>query len=367
MEKTEFCLDILLKEDRILPPPKTFRERANARDPGIYEQAARDRLGFWESFAKELHWFRPWNQVLEWRLPDARWFVGGQTNLSTNCLDRHLSGPRSAKAAILWEGEPGDERTLTYAQLHREVCRFANGLKELGIRRGDRVTLYMPMVPELAIAMLSCARIGAAHSVVFGGFSAEALRDRLNDSKSKVLITADGGWRRGAVVPLKKSADEALEGAPGVEKMVVFRRIGTGAPPMKPGRDVWWHELVARQADRCEAEALDSEEMLYLLYTSGTTGKPKGIIHTTGGYMTGCYATMKWIFDIKEEDLFWCTADIGWVTGHSYVVYGPLLNGATTLMYEGAPDYPDKDRFWRIVEKYRVNIFYTAPTAIRLS
>ena len=223
----------------------------------------------------------------------------------------------------------------------------------------------MPMVPELAIAMLSCARIGAAHSVVFGGFSAEALRDRLNDSKSKVLITADGGWRRGAVVPLKKSADEALEGAPGVEKMVVFRRIGTGAPPMKPGRDVWWHELVARQADRCEAEALGSEEMLYLLYTSGTTGKPKGIIHTTGGYMTGCYATMKWIFDIKEEDIYWCTADIGWVTGHSYVVYGPLLNGATTLMYEGAPDYPDKDRFWRIVEKYRVNIFYTAPTAIR--
>jgi len=365
MDETEFCLDILLKEDRVFPPPKKFQEQANARDPGVYEQAARDRLGFWESFARELHWFRPWDRVLEWKLPDARWFVGGQTNLSANCLDRHLAGPRRDKLAILWEGEPGDKRTLTYAQLHREVCRFANGLKEIGVGKGDRVTLYMPMVPELAIAMLSCARIGAVHSVVFGGFSAEALRDRLNDSKSKALVTADGGWRRGGVVPLKKSADEALEGAPTVERVVVFQRIGADAPPMKPGRDLWWHELVARQPDLCDAEPLDSETMLYLLYTSGTTGKPKGIVHTTGGYMTGCYATMKWIFDIKEEDIFWCTADIGWVTGHSYVVYGPLLNGATTLMYEGAPDHPAKDRFWEIIEKYRVNIFYTAPTAIR--
>jgi acetyl-CoA synthetase len=357
-------LDILLKENRVFPPTKTFREQANARDPGIYEQAARDRLTFWESFAKELHWFRPWDRALEWKLPDARWFVGGTTNLSFNCLDRHLAGPRRDKTAILWEGEPGDERILTYTQLHREVCRFANGLKEIGVGKGDRVTLYMPMVPELAIAMLACARIGATHSVVFGGFSAEALKDRLNDSQSKVLVTADGGWRRGTVVPLKKSADEALEGAPGVEKVVVFRRSGQ-AVPMKGGRDLWWHELIARQPDRCEAEPLDSETMLYLLYTSGTTGKPKGIVHTTGGYMTGCYATTKWIFDIKEEDRFWCTADIGWVTGHSYVVYGPLLNGATTLMYEGAPDHPGKDRFWEIIEKYRVNIFYTAPTAIR--
>ena len=358
-------MDILLKEDRVLPPSESFRRAANIQDPGVYEAAARDRLGFWESFARQLHWFRPWDRVLDWKIPDARWFIGGTTNLSFNCLDRHLAGPRCDKAAILWEGEPGEKRTLTYAQLHREVCRFANGLKEMGIRKGDRVTLYMPMVPELAIAMLSCARIGAVHSVVFGGFSAEALRDRLNDSKSKLLVTADGGWRRGTVVPLKKSTDEALEGAPGVERVVVFRRMGVEAPPMKPGRDLWWHDLVARQSDRCEAEPLDSETMLYLLYTSGTTGKPKGIVHTTGGYMTGCYATMKWIFDIKEEDTYWCTADIGWVTGHSYVVYGPLLNGATVLMYEGAPDHPAKDRFWEIIEKYQVNIFYTAPTAIR--
>jgi len=301
---------------------------------------------------------------LEWKLPYARWFVGGETNLSFNCLDRHLSGVRRTKTAILWEGEPGDQRALSYEELHGQVCRFANGLKELGVRKGDRITLYMPMVPELAIAMLACARIGAAHSVVFGGFSAEALRGRLNDSKSKVLVTADGGWRRGAVVPLKGNADEAVAGAPTVEKVIVFKRLKTDLP-MKPGRDLWWHELIARQPDRCEAEPLDSEEMLYLLYTSGTTGKPKGIIHTTGGTMVGCYATTQWIFDLKEEDIYWCTADIGWVTGHSYVVYGPLLNGATTLMYEGAPDHPGKDRFWEIVRKYRVSIFYTAPTAIR--
>ncbi len=358
-------LDVLLKEDRLLPPPPGFREKANLRDPAVYEQASRNRLAFWESFARELHWFQTWDRPLEWELPYARWFVGGRTNLSFNCLDRHLSGPRKNKAAIVWEGEPGDERTLTYSQLHREVCRFANGLKELGVGRGDRVTLYLPMVPELAVAMLSCARIGAVHSVVFGGFSAEALRDRINDSQSKLLVTADGGWRRGATVPLKRNADEALAGTPSVEKVVVFRRIGTDAPPMKPGRDLWWHELLAGQPDHCDAEPLDSEQMLYLLYTSGTTGKPKGIIHTTGGYMVGCYATTRWIFDLKEEDTYWCTADIGWVTGHSYVVYGPLLNGATTLMYEGAPDYPDKDRFWKIAARHRVNVFYTAPTAIR--
>ncbi len=362
----EKTLEALLKEDRHFPPPQDFRERAVVRDPKVYEQAAQDRLKFWESFAQQLHWFKKWERVLEWNPPLAQWFVGGRTNLSFNCLDRHLTGSRRNKTAILWEGEPGEERTLTYAQLHREVCRFANGLKELGVCRGDRVTLYMPMVPELAIAMLACARIGAPHSVIFGGFSAEALRDRINDSKSKVLVTADGGWRRGAVVPLKRNADEALEGSPSIEKAIVFQRIGTDASPiMKPGRDLWWHELVARQPDWCDPEPLDSEEMLYLLYTSGTTGKPKGIIHTTGGYMVGCFATTQWVFDLKEEDLFWCTADIGWVTGHSYVVYGPLLNGATTLMYEGAPDFPAKDRFWTIVKKYGVNVFYTAPTAIR--
>ena len=358
-------MDDLLREDRRFPPSAEFAKQATVKDPGVYEQASRDRLRFWESFAQELHWFRKWDRVLEWNAPLARWFVGGATNLSFNCLDRHLTGPRRSKTAILWEGEPGDQRTLTYDQLHREVCRFANGLKQLGVRRGDRVTLYLPMIPELAVAMLACARIGAAHSVVFGGFSAEALRDRLNDSQSKVLVTADGGWRRGTVVPLQKNAEEALAGSPSVEKMVVVRRIGKEVPALKAGRDVGWEELMAGQPDRCAAEPLDSEELLYLLYTSGTTGKPKGVVHTTGGYMTGCYATTKWIFDLKEEDLFWCTADIGWVTGHSYVVYGPLLNGATTLMYEGAPDFPDKDRFWEIVQRHKISVFYTAPTAVR--
>ena len=359
------AIETLLKEERVFSPPEEFRKQANARDPAVYEQAAKEREKFWEGFARELHWFKPWKQVLKWDLPYAQWFVGGTTNLSFNCLDRHLAGSRKDKTAILWEGEPGDERTLTYAQLHREVCRFANGLRALGVRQGDRVTVYLPMVPELAIAMLACARIGAPHSVIFGGFSAESLKDRINDSQSKILVTADGGWRRGSVVPLKESADEALEGTLSIEKVVVLRRIGAEALSMKPGRDVWWHDLVADQPDRCEAEPLDSEAMLYLLYTSGTTGKPKGILHTTGGYMVGCYATTRWVLDLKEEDVYWCTADIGWVTGHSYVVYGPLLNGATVLMYEGAPDHPEKDRFWSLIEKYRVRVFYTAPTAIR--
>ncbi|MCM8794250.1 MAG: acetate--CoA ligase [Candidatus Omnitrophica bacterium] len=357
-------IEDLLKENRTFAPPKKFRETAVVRNSAVYRHAGRNRLKFWEDFAKELHWFKKWNKILDWKPPFSKWFVGGTTNMSFNCLDRHLHGPRRNKAAILWEGEPGEERVLTYAQLHREVCRFANALLSLGIKKGDRVTIYMPMVPELAVAMLACARIGAPHSVVFGGFSADSLKDRINDSASRVIITADGGWRRGTVVPLKRNTDEAVKSAPSVEKVIVYKRIGEHIP-MTPGRDLWWHDLVEGQEITCPPQKMDSEDILYLLYTSGTTGRPKGIVHTTGGYMVGCYATTRWIFDLKEEDLYWCTADAGWVTGHSYVVYGPLLNGATTLMYEGAPNYPENDRFWAIIAKYSVNVFYTAPTAIR--
>jgi len=357
------ALEALLQENRTFPPSKEFVKKAVPGSKTVY--LVKNRLKLWEGFAKELHWFKKWTRVLDWKLPFAKWFVGGKTNMAYNCLDRHLDGPRRNKAAILWEGEPGDERTLTYQQLHREVCRFANALKSVGVRKGDRVTLYMPMVPELAIAMLACARIGAPHSVVFGGFSADSLRDRMNDCRSKVLVTADGGHRRGSVIALKKIADEAVAGVPTLEKTIVFRRGVNAECAMKDGRDVWWHDIVRDQPADCPAEPVDAEDMLFLLYTSGTTGKPKGILHTTGGYMTGVYATMKWVFDLKEEDVFWCTADIGWVTGHSYVVYGPMLNGATVLMYEGAPDFPAKDRFWSVVEKYRATILYTAPTAIR--
>ncbi|HXX94167.1 MAG TPA: acetate--CoA ligase [Planctomycetota bacterium] len=357
------ALEALLQENRTFAPSKDFVKHAVAGSKSVY--AVKNRLKFWEGFAKELHWFKKWTQVLDWKLPFAKWFVGGKTNMSYNCLDRHLEGPRKNKAAILWEGEPGEERTLTYQQLHREVCRFANALRSQGVRKGDRVTLYMPMVPELAIAMLACARIGAAHSVVFGGFSADSLRDRMNDCQSKVLVTADGGYRRGSVIALKKIADEAVAGVPTLERMIVYRRGVQAECVMKEGRDVWWHDLVRDQSADCPAEPVDAEDMLFLLYTSGTTGKPKGILHTTGGYMTGVYATTRWVFDLKEEDIYWCTADIGWVTGHSYVVYGPMLNGATVLMYEGAPDFPGKDRFWAIIEKYRATILYTAPTAIR--
>ena len=356
------ALEALLKETRTFKPPKEFVKAANAGSEKVYRQ--KNRLKFWEGFAKELHWFKKWKKVLDWKLPFSKWFVGGKTNIAYNCLDRHLTTHRRNKAAILWEGEPGDERVLTYETLHREVCRFANGLKSLGVAKGDRVTIYMPMVPELPIAMLACARIGAPHSVVFGGFSAEALRGRINDCTSKVVITTDGCWRRGKVLGLKAITDEAVSGAPCVEKVVVYRRT-EGEIGWTEGRDVWWHDLVKDQSADCPAEQLDAEAMLYLLYTSGTTGKPKGILHTTGGYMTGVYATTKWIFDVKDEDVYWCTADIGWVTGHSYIVYGPMLNGVTQVMYEGAPDWPAKDRFWSIVEKYRVNTLYTAPTAIR--
>jgi acetyl-CoA synthetase len=360
-------IDALLSEDRVFAPPDAFRERANARDASVYEQAEQDPEGFWAGFAAELEWSRPWDTVLEWNPPHAKWFVGGTLNASVNCLDRHVKTARRNKAAIVWEGEPGDSRTLTYWELHREVNRFANGLKALGVRRGDRVAVYMPMVPELPVVLLACARIGAVHSVVFGGFSAESLRDRINDAQAKVLVTADGGYRRGAVVPLKKLADEALAGTPSIQHVVVLKRGGPAQMPIGwvEGRDVWYADVIKDAPAWCEPEAMDAEDMLYILYTSGTTGKPKGIVHTTGGYLTGVYATTKWVFDLKEDDVFWCTADIGWVTGHSYVVYGPLANGATVVMYEGAPDWPEKDRFWDIIERLGVTIFYTAPTAIR--
>ncbi|MCY3691433.1 MAG: AMP-binding protein, partial [Chloroflexi bacterium] len=318
------AFEALLQEDRTYPPPADFAANANIADPAVYEEAMRDPEAFWARFAGELDWFKPWDTVLDWSdAPFAKWFVGGKLNAAYNCIDRHLNGPRNNKAAIIWEGEPGDWQVYTYRDLYREVCKFANGLKSLGVQKGDRVTLYLPMVPELAIAMLACARIGAPHSIVFGGFSAESLRDRIEDSQSKVMITADGGWRRGGIIQLKQNADASIEGHTPVEKVVVVKRTGHDVPIVE-GRDVWWHDLVADQLLTCEPEQMDSEDMLFMLYTSGTTGKPKGIVHTTGGYMTGTYATSKWIFDLKEDDVYWCTADIGWVTGHSYIVYGPL-------------------------------------------
>ncbi|HET7341121.1 MAG TPA: acetate--CoA ligase [Methylomirabilota bacterium] len=357
-------IEALLREKRKFPPPKDFVKRALVNKASVYTEAARNPVRFWESRARELTWFKPWKKALEWKPPYAKWFVGGKLNVAYNCLDRHVTTARRTKAALIWEGEPGDTRTLTYWDLYREVSRFAAALKRHGVRKGERVTIYMPMVPEVAIAMLACARIGAAHSVIFGGFSPESVRDRIHDADSKLVITADGGWRRGSIVPLKKNTDEALKECPGVTTVIVLKR--TGQPvDMRQGRDVWWDDFVKGAEAKCPAEPMDSEDMLYLLYTSGSTGKPKGIIHTTGGYLTGITATHKWVFDIHEEDVFWCTADVGWVTGHSYVVYGPLANGATTVMYEGTPDFPDKDRFWRIIEKHGITICYTAPTAIR--
>jgi acetyl-CoA synthetase len=357
-------LSDLLREERTFAPSAAFVAQANYADAGIYEQARAAGAQFWESFAAELHWFRKWDAVLQWEPPYAKWFVGGQTNISYNCLDLNLERGLRNKAAIIWEGEQGEKRTLTYWDLHRQVCKFANVLRGLGVVKGDRVAIYMPMVPELAIAMLACVRIGAVHSVVFGGFSAESLSDRINDAQAKVLITADGGFRRGGLIPLKHDADYALRQSPGVEHVVIVRR-GNFPVRLTPKRDLWWDELMQSASADCPAEPLDSEHMSYILYTSGTTGKPKGIVHTTGGYMVGCYATSKMVFDLKQDDVYWCTADIGWVTGHSYVVYGPLSNGATLVMYEGAPDWPDRDRFWAIVEEYGVTILYTAPTAIR--
>src|SRR5579872_78524 len=358
--------DVLLTEDRQYPPPAEFAAQANVSDRSVYEEADADYVGFWESHAHDLEWFRKWDTALEWSVPWAKWFVGGKINASVNCLDRHLT-ERGDKPAIVWEGELGDQRTFTYRELHTQVCRFANVLKGLGLEEGDRVAIYMGMVPELPVAMLACARIGCPHSVVFGGFSPESLADRINDAEARVLITQDAGFRRGSVVPLKANADEAVANTPSIERVVVLKHAGDKVDiTMMPDRDVWWHDLMEKASDDCPPAELDSEHMLYILYTSGTTGKPKGIVHTTAGYLLGTYLTTKWVFDLKEDDVYWCTADIGWVTGHSYIVYGPLANGATCVMYEGAPDYPDKDRFWDIVERHRVTILYTAPTSIRM-
>ena len=362
-------LSTLLSEQRRFPPPADFAAQALGT-PDLYRQAAADRLKFWEDQAGALEWIAPWTTVLDWQPPHARWFVGGKLNVSTNCLDRHLTGPRRNKAALIWEGEPGDRRTLTYWELAQEVNRAANALRKLGVTRGDRVAIYLPMIPEAAIAMLACARIDAVHSVVFGGFSAESLRDRINDAQAVALITADAGYRRGQIVPLKRFADEALSACPSIRHVVVVRRRAGAEGDesfarMQEGRDHWWHRLLENAALTAQPEAMDAEDLLFILYTSGTTGKPKGIVHTTGGYLTQAASTTKYVFDLKETDVFWCTADIGWVTGHSYVVYGPLANGATVLMYEGAPDWPERDRFWSIVERHGVTVFYTAPTAIR--
>ncbi len=363
-------IDVLLHEERRYEPPADFRQAAAVADDAPYVEARADREAFWASWAEKLHWFRKWDTVLEWEPPFARWFVGGKLNVAYNCLDRHLDGWRANKAALIWEGEPGDRRVYTYRQLHREVCQFANALKKLGVAKGDRVAIYLPMIPEAAIAMLACARIGAPHSVVFGGFSAKSLRDRIEDAHAKLLITADGGYRRGQVIPLKRTADQAIEGLDFVENVVIVRRLAGGEGDeafvhFQEGRDHWYHRLIQDASADCPAEEMESEDLLYILYTSGTTGKPKGVMHTTGGYLTQVTATTSWVFDLKDEDVYWCTADVGWVTGHSYIVYGPLAAGATQLMYEGAPDWPDRGRFWDLCGKYGVSILYTAPTAIR--
>jgi len=362
-------IEHVLEETRRFEPPAEFVAKANLKSRADYDRMYRESIenpeGFWCKIAEEFHWFKKWDRVLNAQNPPFfKWFEGGKTNISYNCLDRHLTGPRKNKAAILWEGEPGDQRTLTYQQLHREVCKAANALKALGLKKGDRVAIYMPMVPELPIAMLACARIGAVHSVIFGGFSVSAIVDRVHDAACKMIITADGGHRRGNVLPLKPVVDDALKQCPTVEKVLVVKRGGNDVT-MQHGRDYWWHESVNPASAVCPAEELDAEHPLYILYTSGSTGKPKGILHTTGGYMIGAATTAKYVFDLHEDDVYWCTADIGWVTGHTYVVYGIFSNGATNVMYEGTPNTPHEGRFWEIVEKYRVNILYTAPTAIR--
>jgi acetyl-CoA synthetase len=360
----------VLKETRVFKPAQEFSRAAHIKSLAQYKKLYKESIEqpdeFWKRMAEELHWFKPYEKTLVWDEPFAQWFVGGKINVSYNCLDRHLEGWRRNKAALIWEGEPGEERVLTYTDLHREVCRFASALKQQGIQSGDRVMIYMPMVPEAAIAILACARIGAPHSVIFGGFAAQAIKDRANDCQAKLIITADGGYRRGKLIELKKNVDDALanNGCPTVKQTIVFKRAGNEIA-MESGRDAWWHDVTKDASTNCPAAELDSEHPLFILYTSGSTGKPKGVLHSTAGYLLGVYLTTKYVFDIKEDDTYWCTADIGWVTGHSYTLYGALSNGATTVLYEGAPNWPDPDRFWSIVEKYRVTIFYTAPTAIR--
>jgi acetyl-CoA synthetase len=363
-------IDVLLHEHRRFPPPRDFAERAHINSDAEHAAALANPEAWWAARAAELEWFTPWDRVLDWQPPRARWFTGGTLNVAYNCLDRHVATERRNKAAIVFEGEPGDRRTLTYWDLYIEVQQFANVLKSLGVQRGDRVGIYLPLIPEAAIAMLACARIGAIHSVVFGGFSPESLRDRMNDAQAKVVVTADGGYRRGQVIPLKRNTDRALEGCPSVQHVVVVQRRPGGLgdesfADMREGRDHWWHRLMAHASAECPAEPMDAEDVLFILYTSGTTGKPKGIVHTTGGYLTGVATTTKYVFDLRDSDVFWCTADVGWITGHSYLVYGPLANGATCVMYEGAPDWPEKDRFWSLCARHGVTILYTAPTAIR--
>ena len=385
MADSSGAIESSLQEQRVFPPPPEFSRRAHLKSREEYERMYRDSIErpdqFWGKMAEQIHWFKKWDTVLDWKPPYAKWFVGGKLNASYVCLDAQIEKGLGDKAAILWEGEPesgrpgsgGSVHRISYRQLRDDVCRLANALKKLGVKKGDRVTIYMPMVPEAAIAMLACARLGAAHSVIFGGFSSQAIVDRVEDARSNLIITADGGFRRGNIVPLKNNVDEALKKTSLVKKVVVLQRVGTPVDPNLPraainwveGRDVWWHEIVRDESVDCPAEPMDAEDMLFVLYTSGSTGKPKGIIHTTAGYLLGCQQTVKYVFDIRQEDIYWCSADIGWVTGHSYVVYGPLASGATTLMYEGAPNYPDFGRFWSVIERHRVSIFYTAPTAIR--
>ncbi len=362
--KVPGSVDVLLKEEREFFPSPTFVAQANVQDKAIYEKAAENREAFWAGCAKAIEWYCPWHQVMNWTPPHCKWFVGGKLNVSYNCLDRHIKTAARNKAALIWEGERGEERTLTYWDLYLEVNRFANVLKNLGITKGDRVAIYLPMIPEAIIALQACARIGAIHTVIFGGFSADSLRDRILDADAKLLITADGGYRRGNVITLKQTADKALTECPNVKDVIVVRRTGLDVDVVE-GRDHWYHNLVHHAAAYCEPEQMDAEDTLFILYTSGTTGKPKGIMHTTGGYLVGVATTYRWVFDIKDHDVYWCTADIGWITGHSYVTYGPLANGATQVIFEGTPDWPDKDRFWRIIEKYGVTILYTTPTAIR--
>jgi acetyl-CoA synthetase len=375
LHMSESAISSTMQENRKFPPPESFAAQARVKSRAEYDTLYRQSIDqpekFWTRIAGELSWFKPWDKVLDWKAPNAKWFVGATTNVAFNCLDRQIEQGRGDKTAILWEGEPestagggGEVRRISFRQLRDDVCRFANGLKKLGVKKGDRITIYMPQVPEAAVAMLACARLGAPHSVIFGGFSSQAIADRVEDARCKVIITADGGYRRGAVVPLKKNVDEALTKTQIVEKVIVLNRANSPVE-MKPGRDVWWSDVVKGESADCPAEPMDSEDLLFILYTSGSTGKPKGIIHTTGGYMVGAYLTTRYVFDLQDADIYWCTADVGWITGHSYVVYGPLLNGATTLMYEGAPNFPDFSRFWAMVQRHKASVFYTAPTAIR--